>query len=191
MRDGLSGLLRSDPGFLVVGQFDAGAPALQALPELRPDLLVVDLRLPDMDGLHVLSGARRQMAAVRLVVLSAFVSEDDLLAAARAGAQAYLTKTVPAAVFLETLHLVMAGENVLKNNLSPALRARLHERDLTPKERLVLTLLGRGLTNKEISENTGLSENTVKTHVRSVFQKLSVSNRSEATAIALRRGLVE
>lgn len=175
----------------MVGQFDAGAPALQALPELRPDLLVVDLRLPDMDGLHVLSGARRQMAAVRLVVLSAFVSEDDLLAAARAGAQAYLTKTVPAAVFLETLHLVMAGENVLKNNLSPALRARLHERDLTPKERLVLTLLGRGLTNKEISENTGLSENTVKTHVRSVFQKLSVSNRSEATAIALRRGLVE
>jgi DNA-binding NarL/FixJ family response regulator len=190
VRDGLAGLLGTDPQFQVVGQASSGAEALDMLRDLAPDLLVVDLRLPDMDGVQVLSKGRLVRPTALMIVLSAFTSDDDMLAAARAGAQAYLTKSASGPEVLETLRRVVSGENVLVRELSSTLRARMHERDLTLKEHQVLVLLGRGLTNKEISASTGMSENTVKSHLRAIFQKLSVSNRAEATAIALRRGMV-
>jgi DNA-binding NarL/FixJ family response regulator len=183
-------LLGTDPQFQVVGQASSGAEALDMLRDLAPDLLVVDLRLPDMDGVQVLSKGRLVRPTALMIVLSAFTSDDDMLAAARAGAQAYLTKSASGPEVLETLRRVVSGENVLVRELSSTLRARMHERDLTLKEHQVLVLLGRGLTNKEISASTGMSENTVKSHLRAIFQKLSVSNRAEATAIALRRGMV-
>jgi two-component system, NarL family, response regulator len=190
VRDGLAGLLATDPQFHVVGQASSGAEALDILQNLAPDILIVDLRLPDMDGVQVLSKGRLIRPATLMIVLSAFISDDDKLAAARAGAQAYLTKTAAGSEVLGTLRRVVNGENVLVKELSPTLRARLNERDLTAKEQQVLVLLGRWLPNKEISASTGMSENTVKSHLRAIFQKLSVSNRAEATAIALRRGMV-
>ncbi|MDD5199855.1 MAG: response regulator transcription factor [Terrimicrobiaceae bacterium] len=190
VRDGLAGLLGSQPEFEIAGEAGTAGEAIAKLRELRPDAIIVDLRLPDMDGTKVLMAAREMRWKPAVIVLSAFRSDDDLLATARAGAMAFLLKTEHGGKVLETIRLVLGGENVLLSELSPSLRVRLLQKDLTDKEMIVLKLLGSGLTNKEICASTRLSENTIKTHLRAIFSKLDVSNRAEATAIALRRGLV-
>jgi DNA-binding NarL/FixJ family response regulator len=190
VRDGLAGLLGSRTDYAVVGEAATTAEAIQLLETKQPDLIIVDLRLPDEDGVKVLKAADAMRWTVYAVVLSAFRSEDDLIAAARAGARAFLTKTARAEEVLEMLDRVMTGENVLRQELPRKLRLRLSQKDLTAKEMVILRLLGTGMTNKEIERATNLSPNTVKAHLRNIFEKLGVANRAEAAAIAVRRGLV-
>ena len=190
VRDGLAGFLRSQPGYQIVGEAGTAAEAIDKLHQLRPDLVMVDLRLPDMDGSKVLAAVREMRWQTAAIVLSAFRSDDDLLMATRAGAMGYLLKTDPGEKVLATIERVLRGENALQDEISPSLRGRLLQKDLTEKETVVLKLVGRGLTNKEICGVTKLSENTIKTHLRGVFSKLDVSNRAEAAAIASQRGLV-
>lgn len=160
------------------------------LHKLRPTLAIIDLRLPDGDGIQIMNAVAEMRWETFAVALSAFSTEDDLLAAARAGAAAFVTKTATAEEVLGTLRRVVAGEDVLVQDFPAALRQRLQEKSLTEKEIAILTLLGRAFSNRQICERTGLSDNTIKTHLRRIFRKLAVSSRSEAMAIALRRGLV-
>ena len=190
VRDGIVGLLQTQPEYEVVGCAATVAEGLAMLHKFHPTLAIIDLRLPDGDGIQILNAVAEMRWETFAVALSAFSTEDDLLAAARAGAAAFLTKTAPAEEVLETLRRVLAGENVLVRDFPAALRQRLQEKSLTEKEIAILALLGRALSNRQISERTGLSDNTIKTHLRRIFKKLAVSSRSEATAIALHRGLV-
>lgn len=189
VRDGIAGLFRGSDEFEVVGEAASGAEAIEKIRELRPELVIVDLRLPDMEGTKILDAVRAVRWQTSAVVLSAFQSDDDLLTAARAGAMGYLLKTETSVRVLDVLRRVRGGENVLERELPSSLRARLRQKGLTGKELAVLRLVGRGLTNKEICRYTKLSENTVKTHLRRIFDKLGVSNRAEAATMALRRGL--
>jgi len=190
VRDGLAGLLRAHSQFEVVGEAATAAEGFDALRKWEPDLLIVDLRLPDQDGVHVLEAARNLRSTIRSVVLSAFRADDDVVAAARAGAQAYLVKTARGTEVLQTIERVLAGENVLLAQMTPAQRQRLVQKDLTAKETEILRLLGMGLSNREICRRKKITPNTVKTHLRNIFAKLGVSNRSQATTIAMRRGLI-
>ena len=190
VRDGLSGLLTAQPGFELRGEAASAAEGLAALEKWNPDLLIVDLRLPDEDGVRVLEAAKEMRPNVRSIVLSAFKTDDDVVAAARAGARGYLVKTARGTEVLQTIRRVMAGENVLIEELTSAQRERLVQKDLTAKETEILRLLGLGLSNREICRRKKIAPNTVKTHLRHIFTKLGVSNRSQATTIALRRGMI-
>jgi DNA-binding NarL/FixJ family response regulator len=190
VRDGVSGLLASQSDFTIVGQACSVAEARTLLAALKPTLVLVDLRLPDGDGTEILEDIRALRWSTYAVVLSAFCTDDDLVAAARAGARAFLLKTGRGEETLSVLRRVMNGENVLELTFPPALRSRMAQRDLTAKELGILKVIGQGLTNKEISQQTGIAQNTVKVHLRRVFQKLGVTTRAEAAAVAVRRGLV-
>jgi len=190
VRDGIVGLLASQPDFEVVGQAATVEQAKVMMLALRPSLMVVDLRLPDGDGVRVLEDVKAQRWETYAVVLSAFCTDDDLLAATRAGARAFLLKTDRGEEVLSTLRRVMNGENVLHLELPAPLRDRLSQKDLTAREQAILRMIGQGLTNKEISQQTLTSQNTVKVHLRRIFQKLGVSTRAEAAGVAVRRGLL-
>lgn len=191
MRDGLAGLLGTQPQYLVVAEAGTAAEGIEALERSKPDLVVVDLRLPDADGSRVLEAARKLRWQTYTIVLSAFKAEDDLVAAARAGARAYLTKTASGSEVLAAIARVLAGENLLDLEMGERLRERVLYPVLTAKELEILTLLGSGLSNKEIGRKKRVSANTVKVHLRNIFAKLNVQNRAQAAAVALRRGLVE
>jgi len=190
VRDGIAGLLNSQPDFEVVGQASTVHEAKKLLHALQPALVLVDLRLPDGEGVRVLEEVKSLRWGTYAVVLSAFCSDDDLLAAIRAGARAFLLKTGRGEDALAVLRRVMNGENVLDLEFPGKLRDRLAQKDLTTKEIEVLRMIGRGFTNKEISQSTSMAQNTVKVHLRRIFQKLGVTTRAEAAAIAVRRGLV-
>jgi DNA-binding NarL/FixJ family response regulator len=190
VRDGIVGLLSAQMDFEVIGQAGTVAEAKVMLAELKPALVMVDLRLSDGDGTEVLEVARLLRWGTYAVVLSAFCSDDDMVATVRAGARAFLLKTDRGEETLSVLRRVMNGENVLEREFPASLRDRLAQKDLTPKELAILRSVGSGLTNKEIARQTAVAANTVKVHLRRVFQKLGVSTRSEAAAIAVRRGLV-
>lgn len=188
--DGISGLLASQPDFKIVGEAATLAEGRELLATQKPALVIVDLRLPDGDGTVLLEEIRRRRWSTYGVVLSAFCSDDDLIAAARMEARAFLLKTDRGPAVLSQLRRVMRGENVLRENFPPALRPRLAQRDLTPKELEILRLIGMGLTNKEISQRIAATQNTVKIHLRRIFQKLDLTTRAEAAAVAVRRGLL-
>lgn len=188
--DGLASLLGAQPDFQVAGACGSVTEAAALIEKLRPSLVLVDLRLPDGDGIAVLKTVHEFRWETYAVVLSAFCSEDDLVASARAGARAFLMKTDRGEAVLATLRRVVAGENVLLASLPEHIRERLAQKDLTPKELEALRMIGRGMTNRQIVLRTGLTENTIKVHLRNLFRKLGVTNRAEAAAIAVRRGLI-
>lgn len=190
VRDGVIGVLKSSNRYVVIGEASTAAEAIISLKSLQPDLLITDLRLPDADGSQVLEAAKAYQWSMYSVVLSAFNNEDDMLSAVRLGASAYLIKTASREELLTTLDRVMTGENVLLSQIPAHLQDRLKQKDLTKRELEILTLIGRGLSNKQMAVSTKLSENTIKAHLKNIFRKLNVTARSEVASIAVRRGLV-
>ncbi len=190
LRDGITALLRSTAFAGDIFEAESVSDGIRLLAEHRPQLVLTDLRLPDGSGIEILRSIQPVRWHTYGIVLSAFLTEDDLIMAARAGARAFLQKTCRSGELVTTLQRVLDGEDVLMLSLPADLRARIHTKDLTPRELAVLTLIGRGLTNRDIVAVTGLSDNTIKVHLRNVFAKLDVSNRAEAAAVATRRGLV-
>lgn len=190
VRDGVKGILAASGNFEVVGEAGTAAAAIEMLDILRPDLLITDLRLPDADGTRVLEAARKYKWGMYSVVLSAFENEDDMVTVARLGVQAYIVKTSSGGELLDALDRVMNGQNVLLDRIPEHLRVRLKQKDLTLRELQVLEMIARGLGNKQIAVATGVTDNTVKAHLKSIFRKLGITTRSEAALIAVRRGLL-
>lgn len=189
VRDGIKGILVASGKYEIVGEAASAASAIAMLHELRPELLITDLRLPDGDGAQVLEAAKAYRWEMYSVVLSAFENEDDIVSVARSGALAYLIKTASSVDLLNTLDRIMTGENILLSSMPDPLRERLGRRDLTGRELQALEMIGRGLSNKQIASTMQVSENTTKAHVKSIFSKLGVKTRSEAASIAARRGM--
>ena len=195
VREGLRAFLELQDGVEVVGEAADGAEGLAAAERLRPDVVLMDLVMPGLDGLAAMRALRERLPATRAIVLTSFLDDDKLLPALRAGAAGYLLKNAPPAEVVRAVRAAHSGEAVL----DPVVAARLLEelaRDaepldrLTPREREVLVLLGRGFPNKRIAQDLGLSEKTVKTHVGHVLAKLGVSDRTQAAVVAVRAGLV-
>ena len=197
VREGLRTFLELQEGVEVVGEAEDGQGALREAERLRPDVILMDLVLPKLDGVGAMRELRRLLPRSRVIVLTSFVDDERLLPAIQAGASGYLLKDVQPRELARAVRAAHAGEALL----DPLVAARLVEaiarppgeeppERLTPREREVLELIGRGLSNKRIAFELGVSEKTVKTHVGHVLAKLGVTDRTQAALYAVRAGLL-
>jgi DNA-binding NarL/FixJ family response regulator len=195
VREGLRSFLDLQDGIDVVGDAADGVEAVALAQDLQPDVVLMDLVMPRLDGLAAMRELRELVPRARVIVLTSFLDDDRLLPVLRAGAAGYLLKNAPPGEVARAVRAAHAGEALL----DPVVAARLVEtlaRDdepvdrLTPREREVLVLIGRGFPNKLIARELSLSEKTVKTHVGHVLAKLGVTDRTQAAVVAVRTGLV-
>jgi DNA-binding NarL/FixJ family response regulator len=197
VREGLRVFLALQEGVEVVGEAADGQAAVLAAERLRPDVVLMDLVMPGLDGVGAMRELRRLLPATRVIVLTSFTEDDRVLPAVQAGAAGYLLKTAPPAEVVRAVRAAHAGEALLDPGVAATLVEAIAQPAgaappgrLTPREREVLALIGRGYANKRIALELGLSEKTVKTHVSHVLSKLGVRDRTQAAVHALRAGLV-
>jgi DNA-binding NarL/FixJ family response regulator len=198
VRDGLAAILGTQPDFAIVGEAADGAQAVARAAELLPDVVLLDLEMPQMDGVAALGRLREVHPAAKVIVFTAFDTDERILAAVRAGAQGYLLKGAPRDELFQAVRVVYAGGSLLQPIVASKLLRQVSQgtpqpegEALTAREQEVLALLAQGLQNKEIAQRLKIRERTVKFHVSALLQKLDAGNRTEAVAIAAQRGLVE
>ncbi len=190
VREGLAAIIGRQPDMVIVAEAANGNEAVVLWRDHRPDVGLIDLRMPDLDGILTISAIRRHEQCARLIVLTTFDTDQDISLAISAGAKGYLLKDAPREEMLECVRRVHAGETVIPPALVAKLAAGVSSVPLTAREQEVLKLLAQGSANKEIAEKLFVSETTVKSHLRGLFSKLEVLNRAEAIAVAARRGLI-
>ena len=188
---GLTSMLSTQPGLKVLGSATSGEEALEFLRAKPADLLLLDLRMPGMNGVDTLFALKREKINTRVIILSSHETDEDIYRAVRAGAQAYLSKNSKQAELVEAIKAVYRGKRYFPQHIADRLTERMMRTDLTGRESEVLHMLVRGLTNKEIGSALDISGNTVRNHVNSIIEKLEVSDRTEAVAVAIQRGLIE
>ncbi|WP_329252135.1 response regulator transcription factor [Actinoallomurus sp. NBC_01490] len=193
VRDGLSSMFAREPGFEVVGEAGDGAEAVRLAEELRPDVILMDLRMPGMDGVTAIAELARRGTAARVLVLTTYDTDSHVLPAIEAGATGYLLKDAPRSELLRAVSAAAHGEAVL----SPSVASRLMNRVRTPgsgplsrREVEVLELVAAGCTNRQAAARLFITEATVKTHLLHIYDKLDVSDRAAAVAEAYNRGLL-
>ena len=194
LRHGLRLILQEDQDILVVGEAASGAEAVRIALDLRPDVILMDIGLPDMTGIEAARRIRSAWSEAHVLMLTVSDRNEDLLAAFKAGARGYLLKSMESKEVLAAVRRAAAGETFLPPDLAARLVQELAEPEpetLTGREQDVLRRLARGLGNKEIAAELNLSENTIKTHVRNILAKLNLRSRAEAAAYAVKAGLVD
>lgn len=190
VREGLAAMINRRPDMTVVAEAGNGREAVQLFRLHQPDVTLVDLRMPEMDGLEVIGNVRQQSPAARIVVLTTFDDDEDIYRALRAGAKGYLLKDAPREELLECIRSVHHGDSYLPSGVASKLAGRVSGAELTGRELEVLRLLALGKSNKEVGSGLRVTESTVKVHVNNILRKLNASGRTEAVTLALRRGLV-
>lgn len=189
-RTGVANIINQERDLHVVAEAGNGVEALAAYDAHNPDVVLLDLRMPTMEGVEVVRRLRARDPDVRVIVLTTYDTDEDIARALKAGAKAYVLKDISAEALVACIHDVLAG----KIYIAPAAAAKLAEGlarvQLTPRELSALRLLADGKANKEIAGELGISERTVKTHLEHLFEKLGVTSRTEAVKVATRRGLV-
>jgi NarL family two-component system response regulator LiaR len=198
VREGLRTFLAVQEGIAVVGEAADGAEALATVRSVAPDVVLLDLVMPGIDGVAAIARLTAESPDTRVLVLTSFPDDDKLLAAVQAGAAGYLLKDVAPAELAEAVRAVARGEAALSSRPAARLLREYAQRGsgaspvaLTGREREVLTLLGRGLANKQIARELSIAEKTVKTHVSHVLSKLGLADRTQAALYAVRVGLVD
>lgn len=191
VREGLVSLIKRKADMTVVGEASNGREAVDLWKEHRPDVALLDLRMPELEGVGAIKEIREVDDSARIIVLTTFDGDEDIYRAIKAGAKAYLLKDTAREALMECIRKVHAGETCI----APALAAKLAERvsgeALSTRELEVLQRIAAGRSNKEIGAELFISEGTVKSHVKSIFSKLDVISRTEAVATATRRGLIQ
>jgi NarL family two-component system response regulator LiaR len=196
VRQGLRFLLEQEPDFQVVGECSDGAQVAESVRRLRPDVVLLDLIMPRVDGISALRQLKQSRPSTRVVILTSHRGDDRVLDAVAAGADCYLLKTAGVEEVISTLRAAAAGQSVLDSEVAAQVLRRLREPDRQPVDRLsprevdVLTALARGRSNKEIATELGIGEQTVKTHVSNILDKLHLQDRTQAAIFALRQRLV-
>lgn len=190
LRQGLSSLLGMADDMLVVGEAADGEEALEKWRVLRPDVVLMDIRMAAMDGLTAAERITAIDANAGIVILSTYDGEDDIYRAVRGGVRGYLLKDVEASELLACVRTVCKGGTYLPMNIASKLATRIRIDDLTERELQILAQVAAGDSNKVIARRFNISEGTVKTHLRAILSKLDATSRTEAIAIAQRRGLI-
>ena len=188
---GLTSIIDMEQDMIVIAQATDGRQASDQWRKHRPNVTLLDLRMPVLDGVGVLDEIRREDASARIVILTTYDSDNDIYRAIKAGAKGYLLKDARREELLDCIRKVNAGETCIPQALMQKLVTGLSSEPLTDREAEVLQLLAHGKTNKEIGAKLFISEFTVKGHLHNVFTKLNVLSRTEAIAAATRRGLVQ
>ena len=191
VREGLASLVKRKSDMVVVAEASNGREAVQLWKEHRPDVTLLDLRMPELDGVGAIKEIREMDENAQIVVLTTYDGDEDIYRAIKAGAKAYLLKDTARDALVETVRRVHAGETYLPPQLAAKLAERVSGEALSPREIEVLRRMAVGKSNKEIGTELFITEGTVKTHIKSIFSKLDVVSRTEAVATANRRGLIQ
>lgn len=193
VRAGLRGMLAGEQDLEVAGEAANGREAVELARSLRPDLVLMDLRMPEMDGVAATERILAELSQTRVLVLTTYDSDADILRAVEAGASGYLLKDAPREELFAAIRAAMAGESPL----DPAVASRLMRRVRTPPENAlsgreieVLDLVAQGASNREIARQLWISETTVKTHLLHIYEKLGVADRTAAVTAAIKRGII-
>lgn len=193
VREGLKGILAGQPDFAVVGEAEDGAEGVRLAADLEPDVVLLDLRMPNVDGVSAIKQMRAQNVAARVLVLTTYDSDADIVPAIESGATGYLLKDAPRAELFRAIRATARGESVLAPAVASRLMTRMRapaQEQLSAREIEVLQLVAKGLSNREIGRQLHISKATVKTHLIHIFGKLSVSDRTAAVTVALERGII-
>lgn len=190
VRAGLVTLLESESGFELAGGVDGGQEALQFLDRHPVDIVLLDIRMPKASGLDVLPSIQKRDPAPYVVILSSFDYEEEIYKAAKAGARGYLMKDSTRAQIVEAIRTVASGALHFPKGIAERLLEREGRCGLSPREKDVLQMIAKGLTNKEIARVLTISQFTVRTHVKHILQKLEASDRTEAISIAMHQGIL-
>lgn len=190
MRMGLVALIRSQPGMDVVAEASDGEEALVVYEDVQPDVVLMDLRMPGMGGVEAILAIRKRFPEARIIVLSTYDLDEDIHRALQSGAMSYLLKDMPIEEIASTIRSVVTGDALLPRQVAERLTERAQREQLTERERDVLESLIKGRSNKEIAAGLCISEDTVKSHLKTLFTKLRVRDRTGAAVEAIRHGIV-
>ena len=189
-RVGVGAIVNAQPDMTVIAEATNGQQAVALYREHRPDVVLMDMRMPVMTGFNAVNAIRSEFPGARIVALSTYGGDEDIHRAFLAGVQAYLTKDVLHDELIQAIRAVHTGQKYLPAPIAAALAAQLPRPDLSSRELEVLNLIVQGLSNKQIAYALGIAEHTVKNHVKSILSKLDVDDRTQAATAAIQRGII-
>src|SRR5438093_2203665 len=189
--EGIAAIINNQSDMLLVAQATSGKEAIQQFREHRPDVTLMDLRLPDMSGIDSLIAIRAEFPEARIIMLTTFEGDVEIQRALGAGARGYLLKSMPPGDLVEGIRGVHAGKKRIPKEIATQIAEHLGEETLTERETEVLRRVAGGNRNRDIAEQLFISEETVKVHIKHIMEKLYASDRTQAVAIAVRRGIIQ
>jgi DNA-binding NarL/FixJ family response regulator len=191
LREGIAAIINSQPDMLLVATAATGTEAIQKFRDLQPDVTLMDLRLPDLSGIDAMIAIRTEFDTARIIMLTTFEGDVEIQRALEAGARGYLLKSMPPKELVEVIRQVHAGKKRVPPEVAAHLAEHLSDEVLTVREIDVLRHVAGGNRNRDIAERLFISEETVKVHVKHIMEKLGASDRTQAIAIAVRRGIIQ
>ena len=191
LREGIATIINNQPDMQLVAAASTGKEAIQKFREFQPDITLMDLRLPDLSGIEALIAIRTEFAEARIIMLTTFEGDVEIQRALEAGARGYMLKSMPPKELVEVIRQVHAGKKRVPAEVAAHLAEHLSDEALTAREIDVLRHIAGGNRNRDIAERLFISEETVKVHVKHIMEKLGASDRTQAVAIAVRRGIIQ
>lgn len=191
MREGILTIISNQPGMSLVAQAATGGEAVQKFREHQPDVTLMDLRLPDMSGIDALVAIRADFPEARIIMLTTFEGDVEIRRSLEAGARGYLLKSMPPKELVEGIRQVHAGKKRIPPQLAAQLAEHLGDEALTPREIEVIRHIAGGNRNRDIADRLFITEETVKVHIKHIMEKLGAADRTQAVAIAVRRGIIQ
>lgn len=190
MVEGLCTVIDAQPDMKVIATASTGSETIEAYGLQKPDIALLDLRMPDLDGVRVIEEIRKNFRDARIIILTTYSGDEFIYRALKAGARAYLLKTTPKAELLGTIRAVFEGLRCVPPEVASKLADRLPVSDLTPRELEVLRFVAKGKKNKEIASELKITQSAIKYHINMILSKLGANDRTEATTLALQRGII-
>lgn len=199
VREGISAMLKREPDFKIIGEASNGREAIDRARELEPDVVLMDLRMPEIDGVEAITRIKAEKPEIKFIILTTYSDDEYIFKGIAAGARAYLLKDAPREELFRAIRTVSRGESLIQPVVASKVLDKLAELSkittspeaLSGREIEVLNLMAKGVSNKDIADQLSITQSTVKTHITSIFQKLNVTTRTEAVTTALKKGIIQ